>query len=233
MRLLPVLALLALASGCAAEPAPEEQGATTSKFTGCEVLSAAAGATAAVAVISAQGTGTCASTAVAATVVTGGAAAAGSLVCLVPAGGTLLASLASIVAARTTYLVYGAVEFRIEAADAPAEESASSGERRTCSDDDHRALARAKGAACDDLPRSCSDLVRSRGGGSKMCIGLDGRRGEFQKCTDARQEVIDRCFGGTATDAGHAQQLADMGRLIADCERILDQACGGLVVGGF
>jgi hypothetical protein len=96
----------------------------------------------------------------------------------------------------------------------------------TCTPDEHEALKAKKSEACDNLPNSCAELVRTSGGGGAVCIGLSGRRGEFQKCKDVRQEVTDRCFGGV-NDATHQQQIDAMQALLDKCDELLAQICPG------
>ncbi|MCW5813246.1 MAG: hypothetical protein KIT84_19620 [Labilithrix sp.] len=217
--------MVAAGTGCSSEPVVEEpKGETTSELSTCEVLASAAGATVAVTVYSATATGTCAVGAAAVTVASGGVAAAGSVVCLAPAAAATLSGLAALLTAGATYLVCGEVESQIESA--AEEEAAPAAESElTCTPAEHRDLARRKGIACDNLPNSCESLVRSSGGGAAICIGLTGRRNEYAKCRAARQEVIDRCFGGTATDRGHQQQLDDMDRLTEECDAYIAEIC--------
>ena len=94
-----------------------------------------------------------------------------------------------------------------------------------CTPDEHGLLGRAKGQACDNLPNSCSELVRNSGGGGAVCVGLQGRRGEYEKCRQARQDVVDKCFGGTPSDKEHADQIKTMESQVASCDSHLANIC--------
>jgi hypothetical protein len=218
-----VLGVLASASGCAEAPPPEEEkGSTESHLGTCEVLGAVVGASVAVEVYSASATGICVTGAVAVTVGTGGAAAAGSLVCLAPAASAGLAALSGLVFGGAAYLLCG----QSQSAITPAEEASSTTDRNlTCTDDEHRELAQKKDEACNNLPNSCENFLKDAGGGAAMCISLAGRRDEYQKCRDARQEVVDRCFGGTPSDQAHADQIATMDTQVAACNSIILEVC--------
>jgi hypothetical protein len=92
-----------------------------------------------------------------------------------------------------------------------------------CTPDEHELLKSNKNRACD-VPDTCERAAARIGGGGSLCLGLDSRRKEFQKCRDARQEVTDRCFGGKP-DEEHARQIANMDRLVKDCDSLLSQRC--------
>jgi hypothetical protein len=92
-----------------------------------------------------------------------------------------------------------------------------------CTPDEHELLKSNKTRACD-VPDTCERAAARIGGGGSLCLGLDSRRKEFQKCRDARQEVTDRCFGGKP-DEEHARQIANMDRLVKECDSLLSQRC--------
>jgi hypothetical protein len=94
-----------------------------------------------------------------------------------------------------------------------------------CTPDEHELLKQQKDVACDpgQLPGDCS---RSDAMTSSYCLQLDLRRGEYQKCKDARQNVTDKCFGG-ANDAAHQAQIDTMTRSIQGCDQLISASCGG------
>lgn len=225
--------------GCTTVPdAPaEHEDSTSSKLSACEIAGAVTTATASVAVLSADATGLCAEGAVAATAVSGGVALPGAVVCLAPAGAAGLSAIVAILGAGLTMLTCGGDQSQITPADSSASQmntnagtgTNANGDAILCDQQTYRALGLAKAQACSTLPGSCTGYVNDGGDfDSSVCVDLELRQDEYQKCLDARQAVVDQCFGGTPTDAGHQQQLDDMVREVNACADLIDSSCSSL-----
>jgi hypothetical protein len=93
-----------------------------------------------------------------------------------------------------------------------------------CTPDEHELLKKEKGAACDNLPTDC---LKADAMTSSYCVQLSLRRGEYEKCRNARQNIVDRCFGGTPTDQEHQRQIDTMNGAIKSCDKLISASCGG------
>lgn len=225
LGLLAISSLISVA-GCSSPDVAEKEESSASKLSACQLAGAVTTATATVAVYSATATGVCAEGAVAATAVSGGVAAPGALVCLAPAAGAALSGIVAILGAGITMLTCGSDQSQVQAADSTST-TGTTDDTGTCDGATYQALGRAKGAACDNLPSSCTNYSGSGQMTSSFCVNLQLRQNEYQKCLDARKAVIDQCFGGQATDQAHQDQVDTMQREVDACQQLMDSSCNG------
>jgi hypothetical protein len=90
-----------------------------------------------------------------------------------------------------------------------------------CTPDEHELLKGEKAQACDDLPQDCAKADPRV---SSYCLDLSLRRGEYEKCRAARQNVTDKCFGGV-NDKVHQAQIDNMTKAMSGCDALLASAC--------